>query len=156
VLLRYPELAERRRGWVLAGTEVTIPLTARLERSFAARVSGLSPSSRSALIVGTAADSDDFAEIAAAVMLAVPGAAAEALSTGADAGILVVSQATVTFEHPLIRSAIYQSADADMRRRGASMASVAAWEQAARLTPRPGRRARGGCHSPRPTGPGSP
>ena len=208
VLLRYPELAERHRGWVLEhaegnplalvelpltagggypGTEAAIPLTARLERSFAARVSGLSPSSRSALIVAAVADSDDVAEIAAAVTLAVPGAGTDALSAAVDAGILMVSQATVTFEHPLIRSAVYQSADADRRRRahaalaevlnaqperrawhlaaaasmpdetvaaelehaaesaarrGASMASVAAWEQAARLTPRPGRRAR--------------
>ena len=69
------------------------------------------------MVVAAAADSDDFAEIAAAVTLAVPGAGAGPLRPAVDAGVLVVSQAKVTFEHPLMRSAVYQSADADLRRR---------------------------------------
>jgi hypothetical protein len=57
------------------------------------------------------------------------------------AGVLVVSQGKVRFEHPLVRSAIYQSADPDMRRRAhASVAEVLgaqperrAWHPAAAL-----------------------
>ena len=138
------------------------------------------------MVVAAAADSDDFAEIAAAVRIAVPGSGADPLRPAVDAGVLVVSQAKVTFEHPLMRSAVYQSADADLRRRahaafaqvldaqperrawhlaaaapvpdeavaaqleraaesaarrGAGTASVAAWKQAASLTPRADRRA---------------
>jgi len=203
---RYPDLDQRRRGWVLKQAEgnplalvelpkaapagdpsagARIPLTARLERSFAARVSGLTAPARSAVVVAAADDSDDFAEIAAAVTAAVPGSVADSLRPAVDAGVLVVSQGRVRFEHPLARSAIYQSADLDMRRRahaalaqvlgeqperrawhlaaaapgpdetiaaeleraavsaarrGAGTTSVAAWAQAAILTPQEGRR----------------
>ena len=99
------------------GAEVRVPLTARLERSFTARVTGLGPTARSAVVVAAAADSNDFAEIAAAVTIAVPGSGADPLRPVEDAGVLVVSQAEVRFEHPLDRSAVYQSADADLRRR---------------------------------------
>ena len=208
VRARHPGLDDRRRSWAIEhaegnplalaelpiaanadqlGTDASIPLTERLKRSFAARASGLSAAARSAVLVAAAADSDDFAEIAAAVTLAVPGAGADSLRPAADAGILVVSHGTLTFEHPLMRSAIYQSADAGPRRRahtalaevlaaqperrawqlaaaapapdeavaaeleiaaewaarrGAGTASVAAWEQAASLTPQASRRAR--------------
>ena len=76
--------------------------------------------------MAAAADGDDFAEIAAAVTLAVPGpGGASSLRPALDAGILAVSQARVRFEHPLMRSAIYQSADADLRRRAhAALAEV--------------------------------
>ncbi len=210
VRLRHPELDKRWRGWVLEhaegnplalaelpltasacqpGAEVRVPLTARLERSFTARVAGLGPTARSAVVVAAAADSNDFAEIAAAVTIAVPGSGADPLRPAVDAGVLVVSQAEVRFEHPLMRSAVYQSADADLRRRahaafaqvldaqperrawhlaaaapvpdeavaaqlelaaesaarrGAGTASVAAWEQAANLTPRADRERRAG------------
>jgi DNA-binding CsgD family transcriptional regulator len=203
---RHPDLDQRRRGWVLEHAEGNplalvelpraapagdpsadqrIPLTARLERSFAARAAGLAAPARSAAVVAAADDSDDFAEIAAAVTVAVPGPVADSLRPAVDAGVLVVSQGKVGFEHPLVRSAIYQSADPDMRRRahaalakvlgaqperrawhlaaaalgpdetiaaeleraavsaarrGAGMTSVAAWEQAATLTPQAERR----------------
>jgi len=203
---RYPDLGQRRRGWVLEHAEGNplalvelpkagpaghpgaggrIPLTVRLERSFAARLSGLTAPARSAVVVAAADDSDDFAEIAAAVTAAVPGPVGDSLRPAVDAGVLVVSQGKVRFEHPLVRSAIYQSADPDMRRRahaalaqvlgeqperrawhlaaaalgpdetiaagleraavsaarrGAGRTSVAAWEQAAALTPQAGRR----------------
>jgi AAA ATPase domain len=115
---RHPDLDQRRREWVLEhaegnplalvelpkaapaghpGAAGRIPLTARLERSFAARVSGLTAPARSAVVVAAADDSDGFAEIAAAVTAAVPGSAA-------------------------------------------GRTSVAAWEQAAALTPQTGRR----------------
>ena len=149
VRLRHPDLDERWCGWVLeraegnplalvelpltasaceSGAEARdsrIPLTARLERSFTARVAGLSPLARSAVIVAAAADSDDFAEIAAAVTITIPGSNADPLRPAVDAGVLAVSQAKVTFEHPLMRSAVYQSADADLRRRAhAALAQV--------------------------------
>ncbi|HEX5300523.1 MAG TPA: ATP-binding protein, partial [Streptosporangiaceae bacterium] len=145
VLKRHPELDARRRAWVLehaagnplalaelpltagpgaaaecatAGTAVHIPLTARLEHSFAARLRGLSASARIAAVVAAAADGDDFAEIAAAITLAVPGpGGASSLRPVLDAGILAVSQARVRFEHPLMRSAIYSAGGPELRRR---------------------------------------
>ncbi len=148
VLRRHPVLDDRHRGWVIEhaegnplalvelplaasadhlGTDASIPLTDRLKRSFAARVSELSASARSALVVAAAADRDDFADIAAAVALAVPGAGPGALRPAVDAGILTVSQATLTFEHPLMRSAVYQSAAAGLRRQAhAAFAEVLA------------------------------
>jgi len=208
VQIRHPDLNGQRRRWVieqargnplalaelpLAATasqlsnDVSIPLTDRLKRSFAARALGLSGPTRSAVVVAAAADSDDFAETIAAVTLAVPEVGPDPFGSAAAAGILHVTQTTLTFEHPLVRSAIYQSADADLRRwahtafaevltaqperrawhlaaaapvpdeavaaelefagesalrRGAATASIAAWEQAANLTPQGGPRAR--------------
>ena len=204
---RYPGLDERRRAWVLdqaegnplalaelpltpgaePGTGPRIPLTAPLEQSFTARLAELSPPARSAVVVAAASDRDDFAEIAAAVTRAVPGSGASPLCPAVDAGMLSVTNATVTFEHPLLRPAAYQSASADTRRRahaalaevldaeperrawhraaaalvpdesvaaeleraaelaarrGGGAACAAAWEQAATLSPHPGRRAR--------------
>jgi len=156
VLERHPELDARRRGWVLehaagnplalaelplstgpgaaadcatsgtAGAAVHIPLTARLEHSFAARLRGLSAPARIAAVVAAAADGDDFAEIAAAITLAVPGpGGASSLRPVLDAGILAVSQARVRFEHPLMRSAIYSAAGPELRRRAhAALAEV--------------------------------
>jgi DNA-binding CsgD family transcriptional regulator len=109
-----------------AGTAVRIPLTARLEHSFAARLRGLSAPARLAAVVAAAADGDDFAEIAAAITLAVPGpGGASSLRPVLDAGILAVSQARVRFEHPLMRSAIYSAAGPEPRRRAhAALAEV--------------------------------
>ena len=156
VLKRHPELDARRRAWVLehaAGNPLAlaelplsaapgdaagcatsgaaraaahIPLTARLEHSFAARLRGLSAPARIAAVVAAAADGDDFAEIAAAITLAVPGpGGASSLRPVLDAGILAVSQARVRFEHPLMRSAIYSAAGPELRRRAhAALAEV--------------------------------
>jgi DNA-binding CsgD family transcriptional regulator len=108
------------------GRAVRVPLTARLEHSFAARLRGLSAPARMAAVVAAAADGDDFAEIAAAITLAVPGpGGARSLHPVMDAGILTVSQAKVTFEHPLMRSAIYSSAGPELRRQAhAALAEV--------------------------------
>jgi len=145
VLMRHPDLDARRRAWVLehaAGNPlalaelpltapgrqdaVRIPLTARLEHSFAARLRGLSAAARIAAVVAAAADGDDFAEVAAAITLAVPGpGGACSLRPVMDAGILAVSRAKVTFEHPLTRSAIYSSAGPELRRQAhAALAEV--------------------------------
>jgi DNA-binding CsgD family transcriptional regulator len=156
VLKRHPELDARGRAWVLehaagnplalaelplsaapgaaadgaaagtAGAAVRIPLTARLEHSFAARLRGLSAPARLAAVVAAAADGDDFAEIAAAITLAVPGpGGASSLRPVLDAGILAVSQARLRFEHPLMRSAIYSAAGPEPRRRAhAALAEV--------------------------------
>jgi DNA-binding CsgD family transcriptional regulator len=134
---RHPALDERGRTWVLgqaqgnplALTELPltvggeapalparVPLTDRLERSFTAHLSGLSVPAQAAVVVAAASDGDDLAEIAAAVALALPGSDADALCPAIDAGILVVANATVAFEHPLLRLAAYQSARAESRR----------------------------------------
>jgi hypothetical protein len=107
------------------GADTHVPVTARLERSFAARVWALSPPAQSAVLVAAAADGDDCAEIAAAVSRLVRDQGPESLRAAVDAGVLVVSQATVRFGHPLMRSAVYQSARPDLRRQAhAALAEV--------------------------------
>ncbi|HEY2238160.1 MAG TPA: AAA family ATPase [Streptosporangiaceae bacterium] len=135
---RHPELGDQRLDWVLEhadgnplalaelplasgpghpGAGTHIPVTTQLERSFAARVSGLSAPTRSAVLVAAAADGADFAEITAAAARITSGPGSETLRPAVDAGVLLVSQAAVRFEHPLMRSAVYQAAHPDQRRR---------------------------------------
>jgi len=102
-----------------------VPLTSRLERAFAARAADLDRDARALLLVAAADDRGLVAEVmsATAYMLdAEPPAAA--LDATVDAGLIVVDGAVVQFRHPLIRSAIYQSAT--VSKRHAAHAALAA------------------------------
>jgi DNA-binding CsgD family transcriptional regulator len=93
-----------------------VPLTSRLERAFAARAADLGTNARALLLVAAANDRGLLAEImsATAYMLdAEPPAAV--LDATVDAGLIFVDGAVVQFRHPLIRSAIYQSATVSQR-----------------------------------------
>ena len=103
-----------------------LPLTRRLERSFAARIGDLDATTRTALNVATLNDSGDLAEIIAATEL-VAGTATELVAGTATpavldpavlAGLVTVRDTAVRFEHPLIRSAIYQQLNPTALRAG--------------------------------------
>lgn len=89
-----------------------MPLTARLERAFAARVRDLPPQTRKLLLVAAANDSDSLAEVLHAGTLAGEDPAVLGdLGPAVSARLVEVGNATITFRHPLVRSGIYQQAD---------------------------------------------
>ncbi|WP_239143472.1 ATP-binding protein [Actinoplanes philippinensis] len=114
-------------------------LRARLERGFAERVSALSPAGQDLLLLAAAAGPVPLAELTdAADRLGVgPGAVAEA----EENGLVTVTGTALSFRHPLIRSAVYQSAGLHSRVRvhqalaamltARDQPSPAAWHRAA-------------------------
>lgn len=86
------------------GEDDQLPLTDRLMRVFAADLHALPAATRDALLL-VAAD-----ELAAAGQ-------AEALAPAESAGLVRVTAGRVRFRHPLVRSAVYQSAPLAARRR---------------------------------------
>ena len=85
-----------------------LPLTRRLDRSFAARIGDLDATTRTALNLAALNDSDDVAEIIAATGLLAGTATPAVLDPATSAGLISVEGTAVRFEHPLIRSSIYQ------------------------------------------------
>jgi DNA-binding CsgD family transcriptional regulator len=125
--------------WVAGG----LPLTDRLERAFADRVSDLPDATRLLLLVAALSDEDAVNEILSAAS-AVAGTALglEVAEPAIEAGIVKAGMQTLGFRHPLIRSAVVQSASlADRRRVHDALANVLhdqpdrrAWHRAALLT----------------------
>ncbi|PXW25164.1 UNVERIFIED_CONTAM: regulatory LuxR family protein [Williamsia faeni] len=93
-------------------TESAPPLTERLEQSFAARLTELRPLTRLALIAAATDDTADLSVIlqAAAFQSAATTVSVEVLSGALDAKLIEIRDRRVIFRHPLMRSAIYQSA----------------------------------------------
>jgi DNA-binding CsgD family transcriptional regulator len=120
-----------------------LPLTERLERAFAARVSDLPEATRLVLLVAALNDGDAVSEI-----LHAGGAIAgttldlDVAAPAADARIVELDLQRVRFRHPLIRSAVAQSAGlGDRRRVHEALANVLAdqpdrraWHRAALLS----------------------
>lgn len=117
-----------------------LPLTARLERAFASRLSDLPPHTRTLLLVVALNDGDTLAEsFAAAALIIGEPVEAGALTPAIGARLLSVNGPGVRFRHPLMRSTVYQaSGAADRRRAHAALADVlgesddrAVWHRAA-------------------------
>lgn len=119
-----------------------LPLSERLERAFAARVSDLPAETQRVLLVAALDDGDSIDEILRAASL-VAGASLDLdfAAPAAEARIVDVDLQTIRFRHPLIRSAVAQSAGlGDRRRAHAALADVLAddpdrraWHRAALL-----------------------
>lgn len=90
-----------------------LPLTARLERIFAARLTGLPATTTRALLLLAAMDSVDSAP---AVPAGLPRADDEAWPPAEQAGLVRRTGRGVRFRHPLVRSAVYHAASPDARR----------------------------------------
>lgn len=93
--------------------ELPLPVPQTVARAFAQRVATLSDSARQALLIAVVADGD----------MSVTSAAAERLGTGiaelaaAEAiGLLRLSAGRAEFRHPLVRAAVYATADPAARR----------------------------------------
>ncbi|GIF23533.1 DNA-binding CsgD family transcriptional regulator [Actinoplanes tereljensis] len=84
----------------------SLPLTARLERTYATVVAGLPAPTRSLLLVAAVDDDDRLDE----VLSAAGPATTETLQPALNAGLLTSDGVSVQFRHPLIRSAVRQAA----------------------------------------------
>src|SRR5436305_2882290 len=91
-----------------------IPTGDALERAFMRRVGELPDQTQRALVVAAASGLSDFDEIVAAVERA--GLEPDALDAAERAGLTVVDGSRFSFQHPLLRSAVYQGATALMLR----------------------------------------
>ncbi len=112
-----------------------VSLTSRLERAFAHQVSGLPAQTRDLLLVAAADERASATELLAAASLL--GGAEVPLDASAPAeavGLASIAGGSIIFRHPLVRSAIYQSAGAGRRRRAhAALAAVLTGEPDRRL-----------------------
>jgi DNA-binding CsgD family transcriptional regulator len=107
-----PALSEAQ----LSGAEALlapIPVSARVEHAFLARVHRLSEESQTLLLVAAADDSGELATVLRAA--AQLGATAEALDSAEQAGLAHVRGARLELRHPLVRSAVYQAAPVSRR-----------------------------------------
>jgi DNA-binding CsgD family transcriptional regulator len=140
-LLELPTMAGRHEDHQSAAGG--LPLTERLEHAFAARVADLPEATRLVLLVAALNDEDTLSEILhAAGAIAGTRLDVDAPAPAADAGIVDSDLQSIRFRHPLIRSAIAQSAGlADRRRAHEALAGVLedhpdrrAWHRAALLS----------------------
>ena len=115
-----------------------LPLTARLTSAFMQRIMRLPDPSQEALLVAAAENTGELEVIrAAAAELGLP---ADALEPADQLGIVTTQDAKLTFRHPLIRSAVYESATIGRRHEvhaalagvlaGAGQADRAVWHRA--------------------------
>ncbi|WP_157574177.1 AAA family ATPase, partial [Nocardia jejuensis] len=103
---------------MLAESAPTLPLTERLERAFAARGATLPERTRTALLLAALDDSDSITEtLTAAGVLLESTVGIEIFAPAVAARLIDISSSTVTFRHPLVRSALVASAGPEDRRR---------------------------------------
>ncbi|MGK3204518.1 AAA family ATPase [Amycolatopsis sp. MEPSY49] len=100
------------------GVDPVLPLTERLERTFTARVAGLPEATRTALLVAALNETTALAEtLAATETLVMSVVEPDIFAPAVEARLVELSAGTVTFRHPLMRSAIPAAAAPDERRR---------------------------------------
>ncbi len=87
-----------------------LPVTSRLERTFAGRASLLPEHTRDVLLVAAVDGNDELHEIlAAATQLCGAGVTVDSLVLAVEAGLVSMDSAHVVFRHPLVRSALLSS-----------------------------------------------
>ena len=107
-----PALSEAQ----LSGAEVLlapIPVSARVERAFLARVHHLPEESQTLLLIAAADDTGELATVLRAAALL--GVSAEALDGAERAGLTTVRGTRLELRHPLVRSAVYHAAPLSTR-----------------------------------------
>ena len=113
----------------------TVSLTSRLERAFAVQLSGVPEQTRDLLFCAAADERASAAELlAAASLLRGAEVRLDAAAAAEAVGLASSADGSIIFRHPLIRSAIYQSASAGRRRQvHAALAAVLTGEPDRRL-----------------------
>jgi hypothetical protein len=114
-LIELPLASGSQSDWPMPGQ---LPLTDRLERTFAARVLELGDDTRLPLLVVALTDGEDLDEVLCAAS-AVKGSPVDVvdLEPAVGAAIVELDTQAVRFRHPLMRSAVRQSAGGAQRRR---------------------------------------
>ena len=87
-----------------------LPLGEHLENAFVERFSRLPDPTRQLLLIAAANESAAIDEIVAAAAMIVEGSSEVGLDPAIDVGLVQASGGVLTFRHPLVRSAVYQSA----------------------------------------------
>ncbi len=96
-----------------------LPLTDRLERTFASRASTLPGVTQDVLLLAALNDSMSLGEVLdAATILQGQEVTVDDLEVAMSNGLVAVEQMTVRFRHPLVRSAIHQAASLGRRQGG--------------------------------------
>src|SRR5271166_5299694 len=125
------------------GAVDAVPLTDRLERAFADRVSDLPDETRLLLLVAALSDEDRLDEVLEASRALADGPVdLDTAAPAVGAGIIAADLRSIRFRHPLMRSAIARSAGlGDRRRAHDALARVLrgqpdrrAWHRAALLS----------------------
>jgi DNA-binding CsgD family transcriptional regulator/tetratricopeptide (TPR) repeat protein len=113
----------------------TVSLTSRLERTFAGQLPGLPAPTRDLLLCAAADERASAAELlAAASLLCAAEVRLDAAAPAEGAGLASIIDGSIILRHPLVRSAIYQSAGAGRRRQAhAALAAVLTGEPDRRL-----------------------
>lgn len=109
------------------GREATwLPLTERLERAFSSRLSELPSATRTLLSVAAANDGTSAHEIMRACeVLLGQNIGVNAFAPAVSARLIELDATEVRFRHPLVRSAIHQTADLATRQKGhAALAAI--------------------------------
>lgn len=87
----------------------SLPLTSRLERAFAGRIGHFAPQTRDFLLVAAINSGNDLDEIVSACSaLRVQPPHVLAGEPAEEAGLIAISDGTVSFRHPLVRSGVLQ------------------------------------------------
>ena len=107
-----------------------IPLTARLQAAFRRRVEQLPESTRAALLLAAAESGGGSAIVLSA--MGATGLPRDALDPAERAGLIEIDAETLSFRHPLVRSAIYESATLAERQRAHAALAEACSEARAR------------------------
>jgi DNA-binding CsgD family transcriptional regulator len=104
-----------RLGELEQGVDAPVPISSLVERAYARGVEAASEQVRALLLLAAADDSGDLMTVlAAAQRLDIPATAVEGAE---ELGLIEIADGRIQFRHPLVRSAIYQSAAAPLRRR---------------------------------------
>jgi DNA-binding CsgD family transcriptional regulator len=102
-----------------------LPLSARLETAFAGRLPELPRVTRTLLLVAAADGGASLAEVQDATAAIEGGPVDAAVALAASARLAALDDGSLRFRHPLVRSAVYQSASpADRRVAHAALAAV--------------------------------
>ena len=85
-----------------------LPLTSRLRTAFTLRIGALPGDTQAALLLAAAEDSDEASSVAAAI--AVMGLEPDVLDPAEEVGLIDTTGGRLKFRHPLVRTAVYDSA----------------------------------------------
>ena len=109
------------------GLPDAIPLTARLQAAFQRRVEGMPADTRAALLLAAADGSGELQVLFQAA--GALGLSGDALDPAEQEGLVAIVGERLSFRHPLVRSAVYESATfSDRRRAHAALAAACSAE----------------------------